>query len=113
MRMDEINASWISARLTGKRGEKSRLAEAMGIPLANLSKILSGDRKVQAEEIPSILRFFTPAGEAPDPLTTNRSAAEEKLVLAFREASPDVRAMMLRMVGQAEDRPPASPQPEK
>ena len=59
--MDEINASWISARLTGKRGEKSRLAEAMGIPLNNLSKILSGDRKVQAEEIPAIVRFFSVA----------------------------------------------------
>ena len=65
MRMDEINGSWISARLTGRRGEKSRLAEAMGIPLNNLSKILSGDRKVQAEEIPAILRFFSETTDHP------------------------------------------------
>lgn len=85
--MDEINASWISARLTGKRGEKSRLAEAMGIPLGNLSKILAGERKVQAEEIPGVVRFFSdPTDQSMDAALRSAFAAlpDEKKPEALR-----------------------------
>jgi hypothetical protein len=57
-RMELIDKDWIEARLTGKRGEKSRLAAAMGIDADKMSKILAGERRVQAHEIPAILAFF-------------------------------------------------------
>lgn len=56
--MDKIDRAWISARLTGRHGEKRDIAEAMGIRLDQLSKVLSGDRKVQANEIPGLLGYF-------------------------------------------------------
>ena len=87
MRMDEINASWISARLTGKRGEKARLAEAMGIPLNNLSKILSGDRKVQAEEIPAVVRFFS---------KTMDQSLDDKLRAAYADLPDRLKPEALR-----------------
>lgn len=57
--MDVIDGKWIAARLTGKHGEKTRLAEFMGIDKDKLAKIFSGARKVKAEEIPKIMEFFS------------------------------------------------------
>lgn len=56
--MDVIDGKWILARLTGARGEKSALAEAMGIPTHMLSKVLKGERRVQPEEIPKVIAYF-------------------------------------------------------
>lgn len=56
--MDVIDSNWIKARMTGKRGEQARLAEAMGIDNDKMSKVLRGDRRVQPEEIPAVLKFF-------------------------------------------------------
>ncbi len=56
--MDVVNAEWIEARLTGKRGEKTRLAEAMGINIDKLSKIMRGERSVKATEIPGAMDYF-------------------------------------------------------
>lgn len=56
---DIIDGKWISARLrVGRRGAKAELARAMGISNDKLSKILKGDRQVQPQEIPRVLRFF-------------------------------------------------------
>lgn len=57
-RMEQIDRDWIAARLTHKRGEKTRLAAALGVPKEMISRILSGERKVQASEIPAIMSFF-------------------------------------------------------
>lgn len=56
--MQVIDGKWIASRLTGAYGEKARLAEAIGIEPFKLSRILKGEREVQASEIPAILRFF-------------------------------------------------------
>lgn len=56
--MDVIDGRWIAARLTGRRGEKKQLAEAMGIDLPKLSKVLSGERGVQPHELPRLLAWF-------------------------------------------------------
>lgn len=56
--MEDIDANWIKKRLTGKRGEQTRLAEHLGISTDKLSKTLGGERRVQPEEIPRLLDFF-------------------------------------------------------
>lgn len=35
-RMDVIDGKWISARLTGRHGEKTELADAMGTPIRSI-----------------------------------------------------------------------------
>jgi hypothetical protein len=64
MTMDEVNAEFIARRLTGERGELGRLAAHMGIAAHMLSKILKGERRVQASEVPRVLSFFN---ETPRP----------------------------------------------
>lgn len=56
--MEVIDGNWIKDRLTGVRGEKARLSEAMGITPQKLSHILAGGRDVQPEEVPKVLAFF-------------------------------------------------------
>jgi phage repressor protein C with HTH and peptisase S24 domain len=56
--MDVIDGEWIRVRLTGERGEMARLARHMGIDQMKLTKVLKGERRVQPEEIPSVLSFF-------------------------------------------------------
>lgn len=56
--MDIIDAEWISQRLSGKRGEKADLARHMGVKPDIVAKILSGERRVQSDEIPSVVSFF-------------------------------------------------------
>ena len=53
-----IDGQWIKARLSGRRGEKKALADALGINPGKLSHMLAGDRKVQPNEIAPLLRFF-------------------------------------------------------
>lgn len=56
--MDVIDGKWIAKRLTGRRGEKAELARHMGVGPDVITKILSGDRKVQPEETPRVWSFF-------------------------------------------------------
>lgn len=57
--MDMIDRHWIKARLAKmERGTQKRLAEHMGIPGTTLSKIMSGVRDLQQNEIPKVLDFF-------------------------------------------------------
>jgi len=62
--MEQIDREWILARLTKTRGEKTRMAQALGVPKEVISRILKGERKVQASEIPALIKFFGVA--APD-----------------------------------------------
>ena len=56
--MEIIDGKWIKDRLTGQRGEKAELARHMGVGSDIITKILSGDRRVQPEEIPKVASFF-------------------------------------------------------
>lgn len=49
--MEIIDAEWIRARLTGKRGELADLARAMGVKPDIVTKILKGERRVQPGEM--------------------------------------------------------------
>lgn len=65
--MTKIDGIWINSRLTGVRGEKARLAEAMGIHPNVLSKILSGVRSVNQGEAMAAEAYFSPPDQT-DPL---------------------------------------------
>lgn len=56
--MEIIDGNWIRKRLANRRGEEKRLADALGIPPATLSKIISGGRKLRVDEVPKVLTFF-------------------------------------------------------
>lgn len=87
--MDVINAEWIKARMTGKRGEQARIAEAMGIDGDKISKVLKGNRQVQPEEIPGLLKYFneTLSGVEDDLL----KELEDKIRLLPKERLPEAR----------------------
>lgn len=53
-----IDADWIKGQMSGKRGEQTALAKAMGIDKDKMSKILKGRRQVQLKEMEGALRFF-------------------------------------------------------
>lgn len=71
--MEMIDAKWISDRLTGKRGEKSALARAIGVSPVEISKILKGERRVQPEEMLKVKAYF----DGPD---TAARIAEKRIV---------------------------------
>lgn len=48
--------------MTGKWGEASSLARHLGCTSATVSKMLSGNRRVQAHEVPLIISFFGVTG---------------------------------------------------
>ncbi|MDD7973425.1 S24 family peptidase [Roseinatronobacter alkalisoli] len=72
--MEVIDARWISSRLTGRRGERAELARFIGVKPDVVTKILSGERRVQPEEIPRVLQYFEQGGIHEVP---NGSAAPE------------------------------------
>jgi len=57
-RMDVIDGSWIKARLSARHGSQKALADAIGMPPDQLTKIMKGGRQVKAHEIPKILAYF-------------------------------------------------------
>jgi hypothetical protein len=66
--MEEINAEWLKARVSGDRGLLAELSRQTGISPDKISKILSGIRQVQSHEAPLIYQFFEDAFEPkPDP----------------------------------------------
>lgn len=87
-RMEVIDGQWISARLTGRHGEKAKLAAAIGLSPHKLAKILSGERKVQAEEVPKIMAYF---GEGEDAL----SGQEKHLIEVLRRLLGPERAAIV------------------
>ena len=60
--MDVIDGKWIAERLTGKHGERAELARFLGVKPDIVTKILSGGRRVQPEEIPLVLEYFKARG---------------------------------------------------
>lgn len=57
--MEKIDRHWIKARLANmERGSQARLAEHLGISPNKMSKVMSGTRDIQQDEIPKVLSFF-------------------------------------------------------
>lgn len=56
--MEVIDRDWIEKRLTGRRGERAALARFLNVKPDIVTKILSGERRVQPEEMPRVLEFF-------------------------------------------------------
>jgi transcriptional regulator with XRE-family HTH domain len=77
--METVDTKWLISRMSGKRGEKARLAEALGIGPDQVAKILNGVRRVQPDEIPKLLAFFNEARQS-------LSEDEIRLLRLFREA---------------------------
>jgi transcriptional regulator with XRE-family HTH domain len=88
--MSHVDAEWIRTRLSGKRGERARLAEAMGIDNDKMSRIMQGKRRVQPEEIPKVLEFF---GET---LTGEHDRAKRKAIQKLTKLSPEKLAEAVR-----------------
>lgn len=53
-----IDADWIERRLGKEYGERSALARAMGLTSDKLSKILSGERRLQINEATLAKEYF-------------------------------------------------------
>ncbi|WP_103171568.1 hypothetical protein [Paracoccus sp. SY] len=85
--MEIIDAQWIAERLTGKRGEKSALAQAMGVTPAEVSKILKGGRRVQPEEMAAVKAFF----DGPD---VPSRPAEKRLVDRLKQLTDEELDLM-------------------
>ena len=83
--MEPITADWLRQRLGRDRGKKAMLAEALGLGSDKISKMLSGARKPQAEEIPKILAFF---GES-------QAEVDPELLEAWQQLLPEERVFLL------------------
>ena len=83
--METIDAQWLKKRLSGDRGQKAALAEAIGVGTDKISKMISGIRKVQADEIPKILAFFGEASQEVDP----------ELLAIWQKLAPQERVFLL------------------
>ena len=81
--MEIVDIRWLKARLTGARGEKARLAEAIGIKPDQVAKILHGVRRIQPDEVPKIMAFF-------DEVSFSVSAEEQRILQLYRQA-PEAR----------------------
>lgn len=106
--MEPIDRFWIIARLTKTRGEKTRLAKALGIGPDMVTKILSGDRKLQQDEIPKVVSFFG----GPDAVTLT---GEDRDFWGSIQSLPPSRQKTVRLLveqlkeGQADDKPEGLP----
>ncbi|WP_333830983.1 S24 family peptidase [Pararhodobacter sp.] len=85
--MDVIDRNWIAKRLTGKRGERAELARFMNVKPDIVTKILSGDRRVQPEEIPQVVAFFENAVAARELPNGSEAPAGSDLVPVYDVAA--------------------------
>jgi len=83
--METITPEWLRTRLDGDRGKKAELAVALGLGADKISKMISGMRKPQAEEIPKILAFFGETTATVDP----------ELAEVWRQLEPSERLFLL------------------
>jgi len=56
--VEDVNGSWLRARITGEGGEQARIARHTGISADKLTGILAGTRRVQAREAPKLYSYF-------------------------------------------------------
>ncbi|MDP2495881.1 helix-turn-helix transcriptional regulator [Shimia thalassica] len=95
--MEVIDADWIKQRLSGKRGEKAALAEAVGIAPAKLTNILTGHRRVQQEEIEGFLKFFGVAAIAPSDQIEKAKGFAESTATQFKPKPRSNAEQILKM----------------
>lgn len=81
--MDVIDRQWIEKRLTGRRGERAELARFIGVKPDIVTKILSGERRVQPEEIPKVVAFFQGEQHAREIPNGNKGEDGESLVPVY------------------------------
>lgn len=81
--MEVIDRDWIEKRLTGRRGERAELARFMNVKPDIVTKILSGERRVQPEEMPRVLEFFEGRGDAREVPNGTSPPEGESLVAVF------------------------------
>lgn len=55
---DEINGDWLKAKIGSRRGVRLKLAKYIGIEPEKVSKITSGHRQIQGDEVLKIKEFF-------------------------------------------------------
>lgn len=95
--MDVIDGKWIKARIGDKRGARAAFGRATGFTSPQVSRIINGERKVKADEIPRIVAYFRAQGllEVPQPgdatlqlrqETDNITEAEARFLLVMLEA---------------------------
>ena len=88
--MDMIDADWIKSRLTGQHGEKSALAEAMGLTSDKFTKVLNGTRRLQPREMIAAARYFgaeMPSGLADPSADFARPLAPNDRLTAIAQAA--------------------------
>ena len=90
--MEIIDAKWVAKHLTGRRGELADLARALGVPLPAVSRIKSGERRVQPEEIPAILAFFKVSADTEDNVGARVSRLSARRQRLLREILRDLEA---------------------
>ena len=90
--MEEINANWLRKRLENNRGLQAELAKTTGISPDKISKILSGKRRVQANEIPAIAKFFD---REPQPTNANQDQILKELLSVWSELTQQERDFLL------------------
>lgn len=94
--MDRIDGKWIAARLTGRHGEKAKIAKAMGIDVQKLSKVLKGIRQVQAHEIPGLMRHFSQGmaeSQAAYSTATQIQNLTDNLLSVLKAVAPTARTL--------------------
>lgn len=83
--MEIIDAKWLQKRLGNDRGKRAQLAERLGVSPDKVSKMLSGTRKPQSQEIPTILAFFGEGEPNSDP----------EILALWKELQPSEREFLL------------------
>lgn len=95
--MEKIDRHWIKARLSGTpRGTQTRLAEHLGIESNVMSKIMTGVRDLQQDEIPKVLTFFNARIITEDQLTKDR----ETVLRGARRLNKDGLLLLQKQLDQ-------------
>lgn len=100
-RLDKITPDWIKEQLGNSRGGQARLAEALGVKPDIVTKIVSGNRRVQPAELAVILEFL---GYSAVAITEE----EEDLLKLFHSAPQERRGaveVLLKYQAPQQDKP--------
>lgn len=102
--MQKITPEWLRERLGNERGARAALSDALGLKPDQISKMLAGTRKPQADEVPAILAFFGEHAPSVDPelaaVWSELKPSERMLILNLAKAQIDARR---RSQGQSDE----------
>lgn len=56
--MEKIDRIWLKEKLGNERGAKAEVSRVLGISADKVSRILSGERKIQADEATTLFNYF-------------------------------------------------------